>query len=196
METKLAIQAPSWWSLVWRGAVAILFGVAVLLFPPTAVAVLVAFFGAYALVDGVLNLAGAVRARRAGGGGMWWSLALEGVVGVACGLVAFFWPGFTAEALILLMASWSLVTGVAEIVAAIRLRKQIEHEWLLGLTGVLSVAFGILLFFMPVVGVIVIAAWIGAYALIFGALLVGLGIRLRSLARALAAHDPAFAGHI
>ena len=172
--------AQNWWALALRGAAAILFGLVALFWPPGAIAALVAVFGAYALVDGIFNLVGAVRAGRAGQ--RWGALVFEGVVSILVGFITLFWPRLTALALVLWVAAWSLVTGVAEIVAAIRLRKQIEGEWLLVLSGILSVAFGILLFISPLVGAIAIAIWIGAYSLVFGALLVGLSLRLRSWA--------------
>jgi uncharacterized membrane protein HdeD (DUF308 family) len=174
--------ASGWWSLVLRGAAAIILGLVALIFPPTAVAALVALFGAYALVDGVVNLVAALRAPR---GGPWGWLAFEGVVSVACGLLTLFWPGVTALALVLVIGFWSVFTGIAEIVAAVLLRKQIEHEWLLGLSGLLSVAFGVLLFLAPAVGLVVIALWMAAYALVFGAVLVALGLKLRAWGRAL-----------
>jgi len=108
------------------------------------------------------------------------------------GLLTLFFPRVTALALVLLVGAWSLVTGIAELVAAIKLRRLIEHEWLLALAGVLSIAFGILLFISPLIGAIAIAIWIGAYCLVFGALLVGLALRLRSwAARQQETHIPA-----
>ena len=173
--------ASNWWAVVIRGVAAILFGILTFVFPPAAVASLVLLFGAWALVDGVFNLVAAFRAPKEGK--RWGSLALEGIVGILAGLVAFFFTGLTAIALVMLVASWSLVTGILEIVAAIRLRKQIEHEWFLGLMGLLSVLFGIALFLAPAMGAIVLALWIGGYAIAFGALLVALGIKLRSWSR-------------
>jgi uncharacterized membrane protein HdeD (DUF308 family) len=174
--------AENWWALVVRGVAGVLFGIAALVWPRGAVAVLVLLFGAYALVDGIFNLIAAVRAPREGN--RWGWLALSGVAGIATGLITFFYPGITAVALVLLVAAWSLVTGIAEIIAAIHLRKYIEHEWLLILSGLLSVAFGVLLFLLPAAGALALAIWIGAYALVFGALLIGLGLRLRSWGRA------------
>jgi len=173
--------ARNWWALALRGAAALLFGLIALIWPPSAVAALVLLFGAYAFADGIFNLIAAVRAPREGK--RWGSLAFEGVVSLLAGVLTFFWPAITAFALVMLVASWSLITGIAEIVAAIRLRKHIEHEWLLGLSGVLSVAFGVLLFLLPAAGAIALAIWIGAYAVAFGVLLIGLGFRLRSWAR-------------
>src|SRR5947207_8781156 len=173
--------AENWWALVIRGVAGVVFGIAALVWPPGAVAALVLLFGAYALVDGIFNLIAAFRAPREGK--RWGWLAFSGVTGIATGLIAFFFPGITALALVLLVASWSVVTGVAEIVAAVRLRKQIRHEWLWILSGLLSVAFGVLLFLLPAAGAVALAVWIGAYMLVFGALLIAFGIRLRSWGR-------------
>jgi uncharacterized membrane protein HdeD (DUF308 family) len=170
-----------WWAVVLRGVAAILFGVIAVFWPPTAVAALVLLFGAYALIDGVLNLVAAAGAPRVGR--PWGWLAFEGVVSILTGLVAFFWPGLTAIALVLVIGFWSLITGIAEIVAAIALRKYIRREWLLGLSGLLSIAFGVLLFLAPVAGAVAIAIWVGAYAIVFGSLLVWLGLRLRAWGR-------------
>jgi uncharacterized membrane protein HdeD (DUF308 family) len=172
--------ARNWWALALRGAAAIIFGIIALFWPPAAVAALVAVFGAYALVDGIFNLVAAVRAGREGQ--RWGALVFEGVVSLLVGVLTLFYPGVTALALVLFVGAWCLITGVAEIVAAIKLRRFIEGEWLLALSGILSVAFGILLFISPMIGAIAIAIWIGAYAVVFGALLVGLALRLRSWA--------------
>jgi uncharacterized membrane protein HdeD (DUF308 family) len=172
--------ARSWWALALRGAAAIVFGVIALFWPSSAIVALVAVFGAYALLDGIFNLIAAVRAGRSGE--RWGSLVFEGVVSVLVGVLTLFWPGLTALALVLFIAAWSLVTGILEVVAAIQLRKVIQGEWLLALSGVLSIAFGILLFISPMIGAIAIAIWIGAYSVVFGALLVGLALRLRSWA--------------
>jgi uncharacterized membrane protein HdeD (DUF308 family) len=169
-----------WWALALRGAAAIIFGLIALFWPPAAVAALVALFGAYALVDGIFNLIAAVRAGRSGQ--QWGALVFEGSVSLLVGVLTLFFPGATALALVLFVAAWSLITGVAEVVAAIKLRRHIQGEWLLALSGILSIAFGILLFISPMIGAIAIAIWIGAYAVVFGALLVGLALRLRSWA--------------
>jgi len=169
--------AQNWWALVIRGVAGVLFGIGALVWPPAAVAALVLLFGAYALVDGIFNIVAAVHAPREGR--RWGWLMVSGVIGIATGLITFFFPGITALALVVLVASWSVVTGVAEIVAAIRLRKQIRHEWLWILSGLLSVAFGVLLFLLPAAGAVALAIWIGAYMLVFGALLIAFGLRLR-----------------
>ena len=165
-----------WWALVLRGIAAVIFGVLAFVFPAMTLAVLILLFGAYAIVDGVLNLVAAVSGRTEE---RWWHLALEGIVSIAAGVVAFAWPRLTLLTLVWLVAGWAIVTGVLEIVAAIRLRKHIDNEWWLALSGVASLILGGLLIAAPIAGAVVMALWIGAYAVLFGALMIGLGIRLR-----------------
>ncbi len=160
-----------------RGAAAILFGLLAFLWPLTTLVVLVTLFGAYALVDGALSIVAAIA--RPGATDRRWLLALEGLAGVAAGLVAFFWPGITALVLLYVIAAWALVTGVLEIVAAIRLRREIQGEWALLLSGVLSVLFGLLLGFFPRAGVRAVLWVIASYAIVFGILMVIHAFRLR-----------------
>lgn len=182
------ILAKNWWSLVIRGAAAVLLGILTLFWPGITVAALVLLFGAYALVHGVMALAGALRASRAGE--RWGPLVVEGLIGIAAGVVAFAWPGITMVALVFVIAAWAIITGVLEIVTAVRLRKYIAREWLLGIMGVLSVVFGILLVMAPVAGALVLAIWVGAYALAFGVLEIALGFRLRKGPRTFDAGSP------
>ena len=166
----------NWWTLVLRGLAAVLFGILAYVWPDITFTVLVLFFGAYALWDGVFALIGAFRTqseRR-------WILVLEGLVGIAAGLVTFFWPGAATLAILTIIAAWAIVTGVFEIIGAIRLRKEIEGEWFLLLSGLLSVLFGIALVIWPVAGLVAVTWMIGAYAIVFGILLIVLGIRLRN----------------
>jgi uncharacterized membrane protein HdeD (DUF308 family) len=172
------VLATNWWSLVIRGLVAILLGILTLALPGITVGALVLLFGAYAFIDGIVNIAGAWRASKAHE--RWAILVLEGVVGIAAAFATFAWPAITALVLVYVIAAWAIVTGLFELIAAARLRKHISGEWLLALAGIASVLFGILLIASPAVGALVIAIWIGVYALIFGATLVGLGLRLRS----------------
>jgi len=174
--------ADNWGALVIRGVAGIVFGIFALVWPPAAVAALVLLFGAYALVDGACNLVAAIRAPREGR--RWGWLAFSGAIGVAAGVITFFSPGITALALVTLIAAWSLVTGVAEIIVAVRLRRQMRHEWLLILSGLLSVAFGVLLLLAPAAGALALAIWVGVYMLVFGVLLFAFGLRLRSWSRA------------
>jgi uncharacterized membrane protein HdeD (DUF308 family) len=170
--------AKNWWAMSLRGLAGILFGIITFLAPGISLAALVLLFGAYAFADGVLAIVSAVRRR---GTDRWWLLLLEGLVGIAAGVLTILWPGITALALLYVIAAWALVTGAFEIAAAIRLRKAISGEWLLALSGVLSIALGVLLILAPGPGALALVIWIGAYAFVFGALLFALGLRLKGL---------------
>jgi uncharacterized membrane protein HdeD (DUF308 family) len=173
--------ARNWWLIALRGLAGILFGIITFVAPGITLAALVLLFGAYAFVDGVLAIVSTVRRR--GTSERWGMLLLEGVVGVAAGLVTLFWPGITALTLLYVIAFWALLTGVLEVAAAIRLRKVMTGEWLLALSGVASIVFGVAVAFFPAAGALALVIWIGAYMLVFGALLVALGFRLRARGR-------------
>ncbi len=171
------VLARNWWSLVVRGIIGVVLGVIAFAWPGVTIGALVLLFGAYALIDGVVNIVGAVRAVESHE--RWGVLLLEGVVGILAAVVTVFWPAITLFALVYVIAAWAIITGVAEITAAVRLRKHISGEWLLGLAGVLSMLFGVLMAALPVVGALVVALWFGAYTFIFGVVLIALGFRLR-----------------
>ena len=177
------ILARNWWALVLRGILGITVGVLTWIWPGITLLALVFLFAGYALVDGILNLAAAVRAARTHE--RWAILVIEGIVGIGAAIVTVLWPGITAIALVYVIAAWALVTGALEIAAAVRLRQYIAGEWLLALSGILSIMLGILMMFAPVAGAIVIALWVGAYALVSGVVLIALGFRLRSWGREL-----------
>ena len=172
--------AENWWAIVLRGVAGVAFGVITFFEPGISLAALVLVFAAYAFTDGVLAIMSAIRHH---GTAHWWLLLLDGIAGVAAGVIAVLWPGITAIVLLYLIAAWSLVTGVFEIAAAIRLRKAITGEWLLVLAGLASIGLGVLLFLFPGPGALALVLWIGAYALVFGILQIALGIRLRSWGR-------------
>jgi len=172
-----------WWTVVLRGIAAIVFGLLSLFVPGVAFLSLVLLFGIYAIIDGVLALSLGFREAAAPRGGM----VVRGLVSIVAGLVALIWPGISAFVLLLVIASWAIVSGILEIVMAVRMRKQLEHEWLLGIEGGLAIAFGVLLFLSPLAGAIVLGLWVGAYALVIGGMLVGTGLRLRSYLRS---HPP------
>lgn len=169
----------SWWVFVLRGVFAVLFGLAAIIWPGITLGVLILLFGAFALAEGVLAIVAAIGAARRETS--WWPLVLEAVLAIGIGLATFAWPGITALVLLSLIAAWAIVTGVLEIVAAIRLRREIEGEWLLGLAGAASLLFGILLVLNPAAGALAVTWLIGIYAVFFGVLLIGLGFRLRGL---------------
>jgi uncharacterized membrane protein HdeD (DUF308 family) len=165
--------------LALRGLVAIVFGLLAFLWPGITLWALILLFGAYMLLDGVFAIVAGVRA--AGNEARWWLLLVEGILGVLAGIVAFLWPGLTALALLYFIAAWAIVTGIFEIVGAIRLRREIEGEWALILGGALSVRFGVLLIVIPAPAGILSLVWlIGAYAVAFGVLLLILAFRLRN----------------
>ena len=170
--------ARNWGWVMLRGVAALIFGLLTLFNPGITLVVLVIFFGAYAIVDGIFAIISAVATRREER--HWVALLVNGLISLAVGIVTFLWPGITAFALLYLIAAWALITGIMEIVTAVRLREIIRGEWLLVLAGVLSILFGILLFFRPGGGALAVVLWIGAYAVIFGILLIVLAFRLRS----------------
>jgi uncharacterized membrane protein HdeD (DUF308 family) len=171
----------NWWLLALRGLAAVIFGVLAFAWPGATLITLVWLFGAFALVNGILSLAVAVKAPR--GYPRFGSLILGGLLGILAGLLAFVMPGITALGVVILIASWAMVTGILEVIAAIKLRKEINNEWLLVLAGVVSLAFGVVLLLQPVAGALVLIWWIGAYALLVGILLVVLAFRMRNLGK-------------
>jgi uncharacterized membrane protein HdeD (DUF308 family) len=182
------ILASNWWSVVIRGVIAILFGLFTFAMPGITLAAWVLLFGAYALFDGVMNMTGAAKA--AHGHERWGSLLLAGICGIAAATVTVLWPAITALVLVYVIAAWAVVTGVFEIVAAVRLRKHIEGEWLLALGGIASLLFGMLLVFSPLAGALAITLWFGAYAIVSGVVLIALGLRLRNFSRDISAGPP------
>jgi uncharacterized membrane protein HdeD (DUF308 family) len=170
--------ARNWWVFLVRGLAAILFGILAFLWPGITLFVLVLFWGAYALVDGIFALIAAFSGQAAQQ--RWWVLLLEGLLGIAAGIVTFLWPGMTAIALLYLIAAWAIVGGVLEIAAAIRLRQEIEGEWLLALSGVASIIFGVLMVIWPGAGALAVVWLIAGYAIVFGVLMIALAFRLRS----------------
>jgi uncharacterized membrane protein HdeD (DUF308 family) len=170
-----------WWAVALRGVIAVLFGIIAFARPGLTILALVAVFGVYALFDGALAIAMAFWA--AEHRTRWWPFAIEGLAGIAVGILTFVWPVMTAVVLTLFIAWWAIITGVLEIAAAIRLRRVIQGEWLLAASGVLSVIFGVWLLVFPAAGAVSVVWVIGAYALVFGVLLLTLAFRLRRIAR-------------
>ena len=180
--TRLAaILARNWWVLLLRGLVAIAFGVLTWMQPGITLAALVLVFGAYAIADGILAVWAAFAGRKEDD--HWWVLLIGGLVGIGVGLLTFMAPGITALALLFYIAIWAVGTGVLQIVAAIRLRKEIQGEWMLILGGLASVLFGTLLVYQPGAGALAVLTLIAAYAVVFGVLLVMLSFRVKGMAK-------------
>jgi uncharacterized membrane protein HdeD (DUF308 family) len=175
----LASLTRHWYVAALRGVLAILFGVAAFVSPAATLEVLVLLFGAYALVDGVSTLVLGLMA--AGEKERWVAPVLSGLVGIATGVVTFVQPRTTALAIVYLIAAWAIVTGGLQIAAAVRLRKVITGEWLVALSGVLSIVFGGLLIAAPASGALTLVLLFGFYAIGAGISQVAFGFRLRGL---------------
>jgi uncharacterized membrane protein HdeD (DUF308 family) len=168
--------AKNWWLLLLRGIAAIIFGVLAFVWPGLTLLTLILFYGAFALVDGVLAIAAAVT-----GGApapRWW-LAIVGLLGIAAGLLTFLMPGVSALVLLFFIAGWAIATGVLQIIGAIQLRKEIDNEWLLILGGVVSVLFGVGMMLAPGAGALALVWVIGIYSVVLGVTFVALAFRLK-----------------
>jgi uncharacterized membrane protein HdeD (DUF308 family) len=175
----LDLLSRNWWLLALRGVAAILFGILAFVWPITTIAALVLLFGAFATADGVLAIAAALfsmveRQRR-------WSILLQGVAGLVIGIATFVWPNVTALTLLYLIAVWAITTGILEIVVAIELRRELSNEWLMILSGIASIVFGVLVIAFPGAGALSVLWMIAAYAVVIGVLLLVLSFRVRSL---------------
>lgn len=168
-----------WWTFIVRGILAIAFGVLAFFAPGLGIAVLVGLFAAWVIIDGIGNIIAGVRGR--GRDRSWWLEILEGVVGIAAGLIALIFPAYAAQVLVILIAAWAIVTGVLEIIAAIRLRELISGEVWMGLAGVASILFGIILIVFPAAGALSLVWLISSFAIVFGIFLILLGWRLRGI---------------
>jgi uncharacterized membrane protein HdeD (DUF308 family) len=175
----LIVLSRNWWALALRGLFAVLFGIMAFAWPGITLGALVLLYGAYALADGVFAIVAAVTGTPRSL--PWWALLAEGVAGIAVGVLTFVWPVITGLVLLYLIAAWAVVTGVFEIVTAVRLRKEIRGEWLMALSGVLSILFGLALAVFPGAGALAVVWLIGAYAITFGVLLMILGFQLRAV---------------
>ncbi|HEY9435434.1 MAG TPA: HdeD family acid-resistance protein [Blastocatellia bacterium] len=175
------LMTQNWWAIALRGLVALLFGIATFMWPGITLWVLVTLFGAYTLVNGVFAVIEAFS--RDVSRERWRPLLFEGIVSLVIGVVTITWPGLTAMGLLYLIAFWAIVTGVFEIITAIRLRREIRGEWMMALIAILSMAFGFLLIAFPLAGALSVVLMIGAFAFATGALMIALAFKLRSLRR-------------
>jgi uncharacterized membrane protein HdeD (DUF308 family) len=168
--------AKNWWMLLLRGVAAIIFGVLALAWPGLTLLTLIMFYGVFVLVDGVLAIAAAIT-----GGALaprWW-LAIVGLLGIVAGALTFMMPGLTAVLLLYFIAGWAIATGVFQVIGAIRLRNEIDNEWYLILSGIVSVLFGVAMMASPGAGALALVWVIGIYAVFMGAMFVALAFRLR-----------------
>jgi uncharacterized membrane protein HdeD (DUF308 family) len=175
--------ARQWWVLLLNGVLAIAFGILACSWPGLTLFALIMLFAVYCIADGITSIIAAFNKKQRG---HWFMMLLIGVVSILAGIAAIAWPGLTAIALVMIIAAWAIMKGVFEIVAAIELRKEIDNEWLLGLAGVVSILFGIVLFARPGEGALALIWVIGFFAIARGALLIMLGMRLRRINNSLA----------
>ena len=166
--------ARNWWVLLIRGVLAVLFGILAFAMPGLTLVTLVLLYGAYALADGLTAL-------WVGGSSRTWFLVFGGILGVVVGIYTFIYPSITAIVLLYLIAAWAIVRGICEIITAIQLRNEISHEWALIIGGIISIIFGVVLVANPAAGALAVVWIIGAYALIFGLMMIVLAFRLRGL---------------
>jgi uncharacterized membrane protein HdeD (DUF308 family) len=177
----IQLLARNWWALELRGALTVAFGLLALFLPGITLGALVLVFGIYVLAEGTVLLITSLNKRHAQ---HWWITLLQGLAGIGAGIVTFAWPGITAVALLAIIAVWAVLTGILEIVGALRLRKEIKGEWLLILSGILSLLFAYILFSNPGAGALALVWVIGAYAVIFGILQMLLGVRVHRMLEA------------
>jgi uncharacterized membrane protein HdeD (DUF308 family) len=178
-EQMIRTLTRNWWIFIIRGLFAIIFGVLALMWPELTLFALVWLFGAYVLADGVFQVYSAISRRE--DFDRWWLILLEGLFGIVFGVLTFAWPGITGLVLLILIAAWAFITGMLEISAAIQLRKEIENEWLLAFSGVISIVLGVLMMIWPAASAVALAFIIGIYAILFGATLILLGFRLKNM---------------
>ena len=168
------------WLIALRGVLAIVFGILAFIWPGVTATALVYLFAGYAIIDGLITIASGIRNRETND--RWWLALLEGLVSIIAGVVAFLFPGMAAVTLVFVIAIWAIITGVLEIITAIRLRLEIENEWALGLTGVASIILGVIMIINPGAGILGLVWAIGGYAIIFGILMLILAFSARRLA--------------
>ncbi len=162
------LSTTSRWGLALRGIAAIIFALLVWTWPHMVLHVLVLMFGIFALAEGIFAILAGIRTTSSRSR---WLLIVEGVLAVLAGIVALAWPAITAVALLFLIAIWAIVTGVVEIIGAFRTGGVGATEWLLILSGVVSIIFGILLFVWPHLGLLALVWLIGIFAAIYGVIM-------------------------
>ncbi len=169
--------AKNWWTLAVRGALAVAFGLAAIIWPEITIVVLLTLFGAYLIVDGIVALGSALGAAKRET--RWWPMVLEGLVDISIGILVFAVPGVTTVVLLFFVAFWAILTGIFRISAAVELRREIRGEWLMIVSGAVSVILGLLLLAFPAAGALALVTVIGIFAVIIGILTIALSLRLR-----------------
>ena len=174
--TELQPLVKNWWMMAGRGVLSVLFGAAITLWRLPVFDAVVISFGTYAIADGILAIAAALRAGRPQMTG--WPVALEGVISIALGVLAFVWPHLPRGAIGVLVA-WGLLTGMCELVAAARLPRQLAAHWLVATAGAFSIFLALAVLALPHAGSDRVALALGVYAIVFGIVILLTSLRFR-----------------
>jgi uncharacterized membrane protein HdeD (DUF308 family) len=179
--TVQSVAKTVWWLVLLRGTFTVLFGIIALVSPGIALLTLVWVFGIYAIIDGIAAIALGIRTR---GEPHWGWTIVQGVVSVVAGLIALFWPGVTALALLFVIAFWAIMQGIGEIGGAFAARRVGSTAWGWTLVaGILNVVFGVLLLVWPGSGILTLVWLVGIFAVAGGIALVILAFHVRSVAK-------------
>ena len=178
-DAKVAVLARNWWALALRGVIAIIFGLVALILPAAALLSMALVFAAYLIVDGAFGIVSAIRAAQAHE--RWGLLLAEAILNILMGAIAFLFPISAVLAFVIITAAWALLTGALLLAAAFKLRRE-DGKWWMVLAGVVSILFGVALVISPLIGAVVLTWWLGAYAIVFGIMLLIFAFRLRSRA--------------
>lgn len=170
-----------WWAWMLRGVLAVVFGLLAFFMPGLTLALLILMFGIWAFVDGITHLSLALHANSVHP----WVHGLEGLIGMAVGVLVFFYPTATTLALVYVIAVWAILMGIARMGLAFQLRGTPSREWMIGLSGALALIFGLILIWAPEAGALAISMWIGIYAVIAGLVFIGVALRMRGVHRLL-----------
>jgi uncharacterized membrane protein HdeD (DUF308 family) len=179
----LSLITGNWWAPAASGVLAIVVGVAAFAWPGKTFEALVLLFGVYVFVRGSIWLSFGLLAASARE--RWWPFVVNGIIGLSLGVLTFTETRAMTMALVSLAGAWAILTGALEVVAAVRFRRFIPNDWLLGIGGVVSIVFGIAVLAQPTIGIVTFALVFGAYAVLVGIAQVWLGLRLRSLGASL-----------
>ena len=174
---RTAALQRNWWLILIRGIFALLFGLVALVLPGPTIAALVLLFGIYMGVDGIVAFFAGARA--AAHHERWGELMIEGIIGIVAAVIAFTFPLATIIAIVIFAAVWAVFSGIALLTAAFRMHGESGGKWIMALGGIISIIWGVLLWWEPIAGAVVLTYWLGAYAILFGAALVVLALRLR-----------------
>ena len=176
-EARASLLCRNWWLVALRGVLGIAFGLIALLAPAAAMLSLALVFAIYLVADGILGIAAAVGAAQQHE--RWGLLLAEGVLNIVVGVLVFLFPLGAVLAFVIMTAVWALLSGALMLAAAFKLSSR-HGRWWMALGGVISIVFGVLLVIAPIAGAVVLTWWLGAYAVVFGVMLLVLGFQLRA----------------